>query len=426
MEPFINFMIRASVYLLIFSAGYALLKGNQLHVRYQRIFILTSFAISLLLASVGIIPLNIPVVTESQGVIRSLPEFIVVAQSGIMESGNQLFMMVNSISWWHLLPIVVFMLLFVRLCVRLFHIYRMIQNHPVEKNGEVSLVIMSNDVSPFSFLRWIFIPEHIRGSHHFDKVIMHEQAHYRLRHSWDVIFIEIMRLLFWFHPSWYFFRNELQSLHEFEADSFVLRKFKVTDYQRALLDCALGAYYIPVTNPFNVLMIKKRFMMMTKNHTQKAGPWLIKTILLVPFLVAAFMIQSCDIGDKPAETEATVSDVEEIKQYEAPEYSGKIYDNVDQDPEFIGGQSELMKYLQSNLTYPTQARTDSVQGTVFVTFVVEKDGKINDVKILRGVSNELDTVSLRVVKAMPDWKPGYQEGEPVRVQYNLPIRFVLN
>lgn len=428
METFINFIMRASVYLLIFSAGYAMLKGRQFHVRYQRLFILASFAISLALASFSEIPLIIPIASDSQGVILTLPEFIVGAQSGIEESGNRLFMLVNSISWWYFLPILVFLLLLVRFCVRLFHLYRMIRNHPVVNNGETSLVLMRDDVSPFSFLRWIFIPEHIRNSHHFEKVIMHEQAHYRLRHSWDVIFMEVMRLLFWFHPSWYFFRNELQSLHEFEADGFVLQKFNIVDYQSALLDCALGAYYIPVTNPFNVLMIKKRFMMMTKTQNQKTGPWLFKTLLLVPFLVAAFLIQSCEIADKPEETETSEVEigVEETQQDEAPEYTGEIYDDVDQSPEFVGGQSALMQYLQSNLTYPDKARTDSVQGTVFVTFVVETDGVINDVRILRGVSKELDEVSLQVVRAMPNWTPGYQKGEPVRVQFNLPIRFVLN
>ncbi len=430
METFISFMIRASVYLLIFSAGYALLKGRQFHIRYQRLFILSSFFISLALASIGKIPLNVLVATETQGVIHTLPEFIVGAQSGIVEPGNRLVMLVSSISWWYFLPIVVFVLLLVRFCVRLFHLYRMIRNHPVEKNGEISLVLMKDDVSPFSFLRWIFISEHIRNSRHYEKVIMHEQAHFRLRHSWDMIFMEIARLLFWFHPTWYFYRNELQSLHEFEADGFVLRKFNVVDYQSALLDCALGADYIPVTNPFNILMIKKRFMMMTKIQNQKAGPWLIKTLLIVPFLIATFMIQSCEVGDKPEENETETikveTKVEETQQDEAREYTGEIYDDVDQSPEFVGGQSALMKYLQSNLTYPDQARTDSVQGTVFVTFVVETDGIINDVKILRGVSKELDEVSLRVVRAMPNWQPGYQEGEPVRVQYALPIRFVLN
>ncbi|MFW5687571.1 MAG: M56 family metallopeptidase [Bacteroidota bacterium] len=424
MEAIINFMVRASVYLLIFSAGYALLKGKQLHVRYQRIFILSSFFLSLALAFFGKIPVSLPVTDITTGAVLTLPEFVVGAQAGIREPGERFMEMMGDISWWFVIPFGVMLFLLVRFAVRLIHLYLIIRNNHVESRGGVSLVLLREEKSPFSFLHWIFIPGNLYGSQHFDKVLLHEQAHYRLKHSWDVIFLEIMRLLFWFHPAWYFFRYELQTLHEFEADGFVLRKFNVADYQRALLDFALGAQLSPVTNPFNVSMIKKRFMMMTKNQKQKAGPWLAKTLLLLPFVAAAFMIQSCEVGDKPAET--TFTEVEESKQEETPEYSGEIFTIVDQDPEFPGGTSELMKYLQNNLTYPDRAREEKVQGTVFVTFVVEIDGKVNDVRILRGVSDELDKVALEVVEAMPRWKPGYHEGHPVRVQFNMPIRFVLD
>lgn len=104
----------------------------------------------------------------------------------------------------------------------------------------------------------------------------------------------------------------------------------------------------------------------------------------------------------------------------------QIFTIVEDDPEFPGGQGALMQYLQSNLKYPTMAREAGIQGTVFVTFVVERDGSITDVRVLRGVGGGLDEEAIRVVQNMPNWTPGRQRGQAVRVQFNLPIRFVLN
>ncbi len=98
---------------------------------------------------------------------------------------------------------------------------------------------------------------------------------------------------------------------------------------------------------------------------------------------------------------------------------------VEQAPEFPGGIEELQKYLASNITYPKKARLNKEEGTVYITFIVDKSGAIRDAKILRGVSPILDKEAIRVVSKMPDWKPGMQEGEVVNVQYNIPIKFSL-
>ena len=107
--------------------------------------------------------------------------------------------------------------------------------------------------------------------------------------------------------------------------------------------------------------------------------------------------------------------------------SEKVFQEVDQMPEFPGGTAALIKYLGSEITYPDQAKKDSIQGKVFVTFVIEKNGAVNDVKILRGIGGGCDEESLRVVSSMPNWKPGLNEhGKAVRVAYTLPIKYALN
>jgi len=98
---------------------------------------------------------------------------------------------------------------------------------------------------------------------------------------------------------------------------------------------------------------------------------------------------------------------------------------VEKMPVFPGGEQELFNYLNKNIKYPAIARENGIQGRVFVTFVVDAEGKVKDAKILRGLGSGLDDEALRVVRNMPAWKPGMQNGRVVQVQYNLPIVFTL-
>lgn len=109
-----------------------------------------------------------------------------------------------------------------------------------------------------------------------------------------------------------------------------------------------------------------------------------------------------------------------------PVNSTRVYDVVEQMPSFPGGISGLRTYLNQNIRYPAEAQENCVQGRVVVSFVVEKDGHISDVTVLRSVDPSLDKEAVRVIRNMPRWTPGKQGGEPVRVRYNVPVSFRLN
>ena len=108
-----------------------------------------------------------------------------------------------------------------------------------------------------------------------------------------------------------------------------------------------------------------------------------------------------------------------------PEVSTKVFDVVEEMPSFPGGQGALMSYLASNIKYPVVAQENGVQGRVIVSFVVERDGSISDVRVARSVDPSLDREAQRVVKSMPRWKPGKQNGSAVRVKYTVPVVFRL-
>ncbi|MGB0882403.1 MAG: energy transducer TonB [Vicingaceae bacterium] len=95
-------------------------------------------------------------------------------------------------------------------------------------------------------------------------------------------------------------------------------------------------------------------------------------------------------------------------------------------PEYPGGSREMIKFIQKNVQYPDSAREENIQGKVYLTFVVDTTGKLDDISVIKSVHPSLDKEAIRVIKKMPKWKPGTQKGKPVRVKFNLPINFKLD
>jgi len=138
-----------------------------------------------------------------------------------------------------------------------------------------------------------------------------------------------------------------------------------------------------------------------------------------------------DVEVDDIEIDAETDDDEEIEEAviqeeaEEEEKEDEIFVFVEDQPGYPGGDKARIKYLQENIKYPEMAKESGTQGTVYITFVVEKDGRITSVKVLRGIGGGCDEEAVRVIKRMPNWKPGKQRGRSVRVQFNMPVRFVL-
>ena len=107
------------------------------------------------------------------------------------------------------------------------------------------------------------------------------------------------------------------------------------------------------------------------------------------------------------------------------EFTGKVYEIVEQIPESPGGLTALMNYLRTNTRYPAAAQKAGIEGRVIVSFIVEPNGSVSNVEIVRSVDTDLDQEALRVVRQMPKWKPGKHDGSTVRFKYHLPIKFIL-
>lgn len=129
--------------------------------------------------------------------------------------------------------------------------------------------------------------------------------------------------------------------------------------------------------------------------------------------------------DVEADQETEVQDYVPVVKEEEEVVEMEIFTVVESMPGYPGGDAARMQFLQENIKYPQMARESGIQGTVYVTFVVETDGRVTDVRVLRGIGGGCDEEAIRVIQLMPRWVPGKQRGKPVRVQFNMPIKFTL-
>lgn len=171
--------------------------------------------------------------------------------------------------------------------------------------------------------------------------------------------------------------------------------------------------------------IDEEMVEITKQDEQKPQP------VEVPKQTTQLEIVQDDVEVEDIEINADVQQDEVIEEYVAPEVveeevvEQEIFKIVEEMPAFPGGEAKLMEYVAKNVKYPQIARETGVQGRVYVNFVVEPDGSVSNVSVLRGIGGGCDEEAIRVVKSMPKWKPGKQRGKAVRVSYMLPVNFKL-
>ncbi len=329
----------------------------------------------------------------------------------------------------------------------LWNLHNVLSLHRLLRRGRVEqlpdgdrLHVMTGDIMPFSYFRHIVISEKdMREASR--EILTHEQAHIHLGHSYDVLFVDVVLLFQWWNPAAWLLRRELKQIHEFEADEAVLQRgVDAQQYQLLLIRKSVGDQLFSMANNLNYQSLKKRIRMMT---TKKSSRWQqLRALAVVPVAALALVaFAQPEVKSVEEQVEQAVSTPQ--PQMAAPEGSWKaqtlpldpqtlqktdttkVFDVVEQMPEFPGGTQELMQFLYSNIKYPKDAMDADMQGRVLVTFVVNADGQVVEPQVVKGVCPSLDAEAIRVIKAMPKWKPGMQKGHAVRVKYTIPISFRL-
>lgn len=272
--------------------------------------------------------------------------------------------------------------------------------------------------SSFSFFRRIYLNNNLDAESR-QMILAHEKIHVRQWHSADVIWAEIVSAVLWINPATWLIKNELKQTHEFIADRETLRQFSEKEYLNTVLNTVFQTRSVQFVNPFNYSKSLKNRIDMMKMESQKIHR--LRYAIALPLVLLIGVAVSCSDREE--------KEILLIEQEKTPSLdkqgSDEVYSIVDQMPEFPGGKEALFQHLGENIKYPEAAKTDSISGVVYVTFVIEKDGTIKDVSVARGIGSGCDAEAVRVISEMPNWSPGIHKGKAVPVAYNIPIRFSL-
>lgn len=353
-----------------------------------------------------------------------LPKFLTFeAESEISETVFELGAVivsgdfVNSISYTDVLTYIILIgasVFFLKLLVSTASIIlKVARNRKIKIEQGTELIVSESVKSPISWLKYIFI----NSSDYRDnprEILTHEMAHIHYRHSIDLIFIDLLCCLQWFNPVIWLFRKELRSVHEFQADAAVVNSgINAKNYQILLIKKAAGRNWSSVVSSLNHSNLKNRIAMMSKKSSKSAALKVLLPIAVTACLAVTFancnnsMLATND--DKINENSFT--------------NDNQPYVIVENMPEFPGGTEALLKYIAENVVYPEQAKNDTIQGTVYLKFVVDKTGKVTQTEVIRGVHPLLDEESIKVVNSLPEWTPGRQSGKNVDVAMQIPIKF---
>ena len=328
-----------------------------------------------------------------------------------------------------------------RFAMQLIQLFIIVRRNGIERRDGIRLVFVDRGYSPFSFFNLVFINEKNISNDRLQAILTHEKVHVRQRHTLDLVLGELLCIMQWFNPFAWLTGREMKAIHEFLADEGVLTAgISPLQYQQMILDESMGIQVNGLTNNFNVSLLKKRILMISKTKSGKRAR--VKMILVVPaIMVLVFLFSARSFSGSPgtqdknaavtvtgqqsaASAKAAPQSQEKIKYTKAE--PGKVYDSVDVMPEYPGGNEALFKFIMANIKYPEKAMKNKTQGMVFISFIVWKDGLVGDIKVLRGIGSGCDEEAVRVVSKMPKWKPGQKNGQNVNVHFNLPIKFKLD
>ncbi|TDE31257.1 regulatory sensor-transducer, BlaR1/MecR1 family protein [Flavobacterium ranwuense] len=478
-----DFLIKSTITLFVLLAVYYLfLEKEKIHV-FNRFYLLFSLAFSMILPFI-----TIEVIQEiAQPTVNPENMQILQGNAVILEETNYL-----AIGLWSLYAVVTIVLA-VRFISNINKISsKMKSNTPIDyKNAK--LILVPEKTLPHTFLNTIFINESEYNNRQIEaELYTHELTHVTQKHTLDILFIELLKTVFWFNPIFIFYKKAIQLNHEFLADEKVVTCYNnVPFYQSLLLSKANENQTFYLASNLNYLITKKRLLMMTKTTSKTEA--LLKKAMLIP-VVTALLFLLCTkvvaqetnvkkettpkksenlfktyydkttfkIKDEkgkiasekkyneltPIEKRAIPSilskqkelptneellgilskgapEVIEIDAYDSENQfvqkgENEVYNTagITEKPDFPGGIMEFYKFVGNNFKTPEQP---NLKGKVYITFIIEKDGSLSDIKNIRDIGFGTGEEAIRVLKICPKWIPGKMNGVPVRVMYSLPI-----
>ena len=444
MIEFLIYDLKVAVLLAVFYMFYRLMLARETFHRVNRIVLLTTAIASYVL------PLCVITIHETVTIQQTAHVAVGSFQVGTIDDEMPAMPL-----WQMVLPILFIIGMMATLANTLWSLFRIIriikhsEQHP-QDDGTTICVSANAKVAPFSWMHYIVMNRSDYETHDA-AILAHERGHIRLHHSWDLLLVDTLTALQWFNPAMWMLRSDLRAIHEYEADGEVLSQgINARQYQYLLITKAVSIGGYSLANGISHSTLKNRINMML--HTkQSSRSRLLKLLALLPIVGIALAVNAEKVVDvryeepqkkmvkgvaeKKAETPETFTATMKYDTIPGETFTavgtfepvqGDVFDVVEEMPQYPGGPQALFKFLGENVHYPAEAEKAGIQGRVIATFVVEKDGSISQPTIVKSVDPLLDAEALRVISAMPNWKPGKQNGKVVRVKYTVPLSFHLD
>ncbi len=393
------FLIKLTLAWGLFALLYILLLRRETFFRANRLYLLGTMVIGIVLPFIDSLLYNLAAVTQI------LPVFTLPAVTvGVQNAATWTWLDGMYGIYW-----LGFALTLGRLLWGIARLAGLVVRGQIATLSDGQVVIRSKATTvPFSFFTWIFIPDNYSENADNQRLMLvHERAHVRGWHSCDVVFAELLCVAFWFHPLAHWYRRTLRTIHEYLADADAVRLTNLKQYGLLLIRQAQPGMSLAFANHFFQSPLKQRLIMLTKKTSSSLRA--LKYALVLPILTVLLLLgQSTNLAaqGKPAKAYAV--------------------NEVDEMPEFEGGQEALYKFLGSTIKYPEQAKKENAEGMVVIQFVVDKKGKVRDITTLSKGREDLQSEAVRVIHKMPTWKPGKKDGKAVACIYTLPIKFKLD
>lgn len=398
----IDFLFKSTLSLaLLFALYFFLLEKEKMH-QFNRFFLLAS-----LLFALGIPFVSFEIYVERLAVITQETVFTSPSLTVMVAEKTNYF----PIILWSVYGLVT-LVLAIRFVIHLIKIRQKINSNPKVPITNATLVLLQEKVLPHTFGNYIFINgEDHQNSNIEAELYTHELTHVRQNHTLDILFVEILKTIFWFNPIFILYKKAIQLNHEFLADEKVVQSFNnVPFYQKILLEKASWNNTFYLASNLNFLVTKKRLIMMTKNTSSHAK--LLKILIIIPMSIFTALV-ACKTQNTSKSLDLQTKSVGEGKTSDE-----KIYKIVSKTPEFPGGIQAFYEFVGANFKVPSDFKG---KGRIFMQFIVETDGSLSDITTLRDIGSGMGDEAKRVLKICPKWNPGENGGKPVRVQYSLPI-----
>lgn len=445
----ISYLIEVTVCWAVFYGIYHLLLRAETFHRTNRWYLLTTLLLGLAIPS-----LDIDILAEEESPTYLLQPITVGVQQleAIVITASQREQSIDFqliATWIYWLGVALSLARFGYGLSQIGQLYRRSKVTPA--NG-YRFVMTTAPHLPFSFFRNLFWSKSFEtNDEERSSIVRHEEAHIFQRHSHDVVLLELVVAFTWCIPFVYFYKKAIKTTHEYLADAYVTAGFDKKQYGRLLLRQSHPGMQVAISNSLFSSQLKKRIVMMTKTKSSQRAT--LKYLAALP--AVALLLMAFSFRNSPLPSPSEVFENQSVAIFEQPEAvremntavadtmppvkgGEEVFKNVEEMPRFPGcedmaaaernqcAQTKLMEFIFNNIKYPAEAKEKGIEGTVYVKFIVEKDGTIADAEIARNVEGGCGEEVLRLVYTMPKWVPGKKDGKAVRTEFALPVKFKLD